>query len=310
MYGGAAVGTGAMFGIGKVLQGMIFVGSTLQGVLNAVSSITSGLSLMKNITSISSTIGVGDALANNNMAVSNHVLHHTLSDGLNGGSNFHPSSSEENLGSLRTEPGNRKGIWITDLAKIGSDGFVLSVNYKGGMLTYEDGRSYVSGTSTYIDKVFHDLEELRNSDCDFLTDRLKVLENSEFENLIRYDSRYETEVDGWNIDGIGINTNARRNIPCGSKVNFNPYNLKDPSDKDGLLKVNHSSVFLAHELLGHSYDYQMGSLRWQIEKESGIKLSEIDAVNIENTARASLGERKRLTYNFIKIPKRLLWDTH
>ncbi|MBL0314754.1 MAG: hypothetical protein IPP69_02880 [Flavobacteriales bacterium] len=59
MYGGGAAGTGAMLGIGKVLQGIKFVGSTLQSVLNAVSTISSGVSLLQSISSLSSKFGVG-----------------------------------------------------------------------------------------------------------------------------------------------------------------------------------------------------------------------------------------------------------
>ncbi|MBX7052558.1 MAG: hypothetical protein K1X54_11030 [Flavobacteriales bacterium] len=312
-YASVIAGGCALAGIGQALQGASGIGQafqTIRGVLSAVSTISSGVSLMQGITKMAEGFGASDVIVNNNLEVSNHVSNQTYFDGLNSEPSLSSSSSETNLGSIRTEPGNRKGIWIADLAKIGSDGFALSVNYKAGMLTYEDGRSYVSGTSTYIDKVFHDLEELRNSDCDFLTSRLKVLENSEFEHLIRYDSRYDTEVDGWEKDDFADNSKSRRWIRCGSKVNYDPNFRLEPDDPDNLQTVQHASVFLAHELLGHSYDYEMGTLRHNIKTKNGISYKEVDAVNIENVARGVLGDRKRLKYSNKEIPIELLWDTH
>ena len=68
---------------------------------------------------------------------------------------------------------------------------------------------------------------------------------------------------------------------------------------------------LAHELLGHAYDVDQGkSLSNKITIKNGIPLSEVSAVNIENRARAALGEPQRTTYGSKQIPSGLLDKTH
>lgn len=66
---------------------------------------------------------------------------------------------------------------------------------------------------------------------------------------------------------------------------------------------------LAHELLGHGYDSNQGTADYS-KTSNGIPMYEVNAVNMENRARAAAGDPKKTTYGGQPIPTALLDDTH
>jgi len=110
-------------------------------------------------------------------------------------------------------------------------------------------------------------------------------------------------VDTWDADPNADVENRR----TGSKIFFYPdYDMDTEMD----IEINNASaVHLAHELLGHSYDLDTGTQR-KGESKRGIKLFEVDAVNIENEARKTFRFDKRTEYGKKKIMPEELWDTH
>ena len=63
-------------------------------------------------------------------------------------------------------------------------------------------------------------------------------------------------------------------------------------------------VGLAHELLGHCYDYNIGMyLDRQEIKSNNVPINEIRAIDIENQVRKALGEKIRNSYHGYKIHK-------
>ncbi|MNU74914.1 hypothetical protein D3C71_644270 [compost metagenome] len=167
------------------------------------------------------------------------------------------------------------------------------VRYCDGILYTESGERY-SGDNQYFHKVAHDLKELSESGQD-LNDRIVELQESKNIHEIGMPSSGE-------YNGATSNDRDKRNNgePTGSTVRYDPDKRKtrDGDDRD-------PRAGLAHELLGHSYDYDKGTTR-QGETSNGIPLNEVDAVNIENKARVKTGDKKRTKYVGLEIPVELL----
>jgi RHS repeat-associated protein len=198
------------------------------------------------------------------------------------------------------------GIWIQDNVLQGKDGTALKVNYLEGKLVYQDGSAYTRGTSKYIDGVFDDLEMIHNSGNDFLSDRLEHLMNSKFTHLITRMAntpKHRPVHDSWEADKHAPEENRK----TGSITFFYP-----DYDIDTELKIemkNVSVIQLTHELLGHSYDYDTGTQN-NGYSENGIKMYEVNAVNVENVARKQFGFDQRKKYGGKTIEQEELWDTH
>jgi RHS repeat-associated protein len=210
------------------------------------------------------------------------------------------------------------GIWIQANMTKGADGSALKVQYKmleikdaSGVITgysstlvYQDGSAYKKGSSAYIDQVFEDLELLRNMNDIIITTRMVQLSEANFSHVIKWKANTEKGrpyVTNWE----GHLKDPANHIETGSWVNYHP---EYDTALDGVSKIN-PAVYLAHELLGHSYDFNFGTHDGHIKHE-GVKVSEINAVNIENVARSYLGINKRLKYFGVKIDTDMLWDTH
>ncbi|WP_366844543.1 RHS repeat-associated core domain-containing protein [Flavobacterium sp.] len=190
----------------------------------------------------------------------------------------------------------RIGIQFEETNKDGKS-VKRDITYKNGVAYNEDGTKY-TGNNEYVLKVVEDLNEIKNSRDDKLTSRLNELEESDNDHLIK--------------DTNGGNTNTPENsvfqylgISTGSTTEYNPSKTTNAvGDKRDPV------VALVHELLGHGYDNEKGT--WTSDKTSnGIRMIEVNAVNIENRMRAVKGERKRTTYGktngkWNKIPKELL----
>ena len=90
----------------------------------------------------------------------------------------------------------------------------------------------------------------------------------------------------------------------GSKTKYNPNNNENVrGDK------REARAGLSHELLGHGWDSDKGKTDYS-KTENGIPMYEVNAVNIENRARASAGNEKKTTYGGKPIPANLLHNTH
>lgn len=78
-------------------------------------------------------------------------------------------------------------------------------------------------------------------------------------------------------------SNDEKGIPTGSKTKYNP-------DKNETVRGDKrdAKVGLAHELLRHGWDSDKGKTNYNKTK-NGIPMYEVNAVNIENRARASAG---------------------
>ena len=90
--------------------------------------------------------------------------------------------------------------------------------------------------------------------------------------------------------------------PTGSTI------IYDPDSDVAMIKSDNSQasrpavVGLAHELLGHGWDYSQGFYLDRTEfKINGVSINEIRAINIENQVREYLKIPKRTSYGGQKI---------
>ncbi len=160
--------------------------------------------------------------------------------------------------------------------------YMKTVKYANGKLFNLDGSSY-KGNNSFAIKVRNDLNKLSKYGGE-LARRLQVVETSDQINTISMPTKGNTN-SSLPID-IGKN---RDHVPTGSTVKYDPDNKKN-ADGENRAPV----VGLAHELLGHSYDYNQGIFTW--ETRQGLSMNEIRAVQIENEARKHTGEAPRTHY--------------
>lgn len=195
------------------------------------------------------------------------------------------------------DPDGRE-IWISFETK-NADGTTSTerVQYKGGKLYDTKGKEYKGGNE-YATKVQGQLNQLAKDDA-VLKDHLSTLEGSKNVHTISM-----TEP-GENNSHTAQDLDKRaKGIPTGSDVKYNP----DATENVRGDKRN-PRVGLAHELLGHSYATDTGTTNMGTT-DNGIPMREVDAVNVENRARAATGDAKKTTYGGKPIPDKLLHDTH
>ena len=198
---------------------------------------------------------------------------------------------------------NGKEIWIWyQVSVTKEDGSTemqdRKVQYKNGKLYSEDGGEY-SGENEYVTQVASQINQLAQDDEEFAC-RISVLEKSENIHSIAMTDQWENPE---NITKPTNKENAAQNKPTGTNIFFNP------TDEYGEGGKRHPRAALAHELLGHGYDYDQAETDWSKTK-NGIRRAEVDAVNIENKARAAAKNPKRTDYSGKPIPKHMLHDTH
>ncbi|MGV1013316.1 MAG: RHS repeat-associated core domain-containing protein, partial [Flavobacterium sp.] len=193
----------------------------------------------------------------------------------------------------------RIGIQFEEINKDGKT-VQRDVTYKNGKAYNEDGTKY-SGKNEYVTKVVGDLNEIKNSGDKKLVSRLDTLEKSDNDHVIK--DVENTSLGNSNKPENGVY--QQLGVSTGSTTEYDPDNTKS---KDGTTR---GPVYaLVHELLGHGYDNEKGT--WTSEKtDNGIKISEVNAVNIENHMRAANGDNQRTTYGktngkWNKIPAELL----
>ena len=142
---------------------------------------------------------------------------------------------------------------------------------------------------------------MRESDP-VLKSRLVSLENSKYEHGVEMIPNNDLE------NTLGnralISDRAKQGQPDGSTIHYDPArqtsNRGEPSSARGQL---------AHELLGHSYDADKGTLdTGSISDSTGnsIRKFEVRAVIVENIFRQRESEPQRTTYNGLPIPPELL----
>ena len=170
--------------------------------------------------------------------------------------------------------------------------------YKNGKLYFENGKLY-QGNISYVRKVQKDLN-LLSIDSPKLKNRIKELERSKHIHIITLGDSKQSG----NSNQPANKQNDESHIPTGSLTKYNPY-----SDYDINGEKRTARIGLAHELLGHGYNSDKGTSDYS-KTSNNIMGYEIQAVNIENVARAAIKEPKRKTYGEEKIPERKLWDTH
>jgi len=198
---------------------------------------------------------------------------------------------------LYVDPDGRE-IWIAfDVKNKDGSTSIQKVQYKGGKLYGTDGKAYTGGNE-YATKVQKDLNQLTKDDKD-LGGRISTLDESEQIHTI---GMTDNPDDGNSNSASRDDQKAGK--PTGSKTKYNP-------DKEenviGGKRVPRAG--LAHELTGHGWDADQGKKDYN-ETENGIPMYEVNAVNMENRARAAAGNEKKTTYGGKPIPEKLLDDTH
>ena len=294
---GTVAGVGAMMQIGgtigNVVSGAISIGTTTNSIRNMAQLANQGSGVIKT----------------DNPSTVNSV---SLSSGEQQRFTAHENASPEHSDIVYEQleilgaPTNG-GIWIQYEYRNNSNQFQTDwVNYNKGIMTNMNGTSYQGkpfanneynkGSYDYVNAVFKDLEVLRNSGDEILMHRLADLQSSKFRHIISMPT-----VDYNNVTPEGNRTTEiNKGVRMGSNCFFDP--RKQPRGTP----MRKSAAGLAHELLGHSWDIEMGL--WDINQtENGIWMYEVRAVNIENRARA-LGpvDTRRTTYGGEKIDEKFL----
>lgn len=183
------------------------------------------------------------------------------------------------------DPDGRK-IWV-----VGEDG--KKYLYKNRHLYDEhDFEEWVSPDS-YEGKVLEHLNDLANSKDERITDRLHDLETSDYSHIISRSKIINSDVQ----NGAFPDNKKQLYIPkkegggCGSTIYYNP---------DYKIAYNDGAKFygpavLAHELLGHGWDYDQG-LTSREKTSNGIPYKEVNAVNIQNIILIEHGYQMRTQY--------------
>ena len=173
-----------------------------------------------------------------------------------------------------------------------------NLKYENGNLYNKNGSIY-KGNDSYAIKVKNDLNQL-SKDNKTLAGRINTLENSKQIHTI---SMTDKLADG-NVNTPVSQTNDEKGIPTGSNTKYNPDNATNVRGDKRVARAG-----LAHELLGHGHDSDQGKADYS-KTSNGVPMYEVNAVNMENRARAAAGDPQKTTYGGQPIPTKLLDDTH
>ena len=188
-------------------------------------------------------------------------------------------------------------IWIFfDAKKTDGTTEIQKVQYKGDKLYTANGKEYSAGNE-YATKVLNDLNQLKLDDT-LLKDRTETLEKSEHIHTIQMPDP------GKHNKNSHSKSKTESHTPAGSKTKYNPDATENVRKDKRTPRAG-----LAHELLGHGWDADQGKKNHD-KTDNEIPMYEVDAVNIENRARAAAGDGKKTTYGGKDIPAKLLDDTH
>jgi RHS repeat-associated protein len=191
-------------------------------------------------------------------------------------------------------------IWI---GIYDNKGNYTQARYTAGKLYDTKGSEY-SGNNSYILKVASQLTEIKGMNKD-VNRMVSDLESSKNDHIISL-NKADFEVNGANNTPAGVvrektDENGERKMTSGSLTNFDP-NIE--TDITGTKDDPRSE--LAHEL-SHASDNDNGTRKTGTTK-NGVRLNEVDAVNVENKIRTNpkVGLDKRTEYSGREIPKELL----
>jgi len=129
-----------------------------------------------------------------------------------------------------------------------------------------------------------------------LAKRINTLDGSKKKHEILESSN------GGNYNRPASKSKDDKGEPTGSTTFYNAFSEKDSKDEK-----RNPAVVLTHEFLGHGYDSDQGKTSHKMTS-NGIRVSEVDAVKIENKARTATGDPQRTTYGGKPIPSALLKD--
>ena len=178
----------------------------------------------------------------------------------------------------------------------GTDNYVL---YKDGALEPQNGLTNIKYPD-FVYKVLNDLNTLSNIDG-IVSQRLDELqESSQVFNII--ESGEKAKGKSSNSALPENNEKLKSGDTTGGIVFYNPDSTTSLLGNTNESYQRPAVVGLAHELLGHCYDYSIGIYFDREEiKSNNVPINEIRAINIENQVRKALGEKIRNSYGGNKI---------
>ena len=163
------------------------------------------------------------------------------------------------------------------------------VIYKDQELYTSEGKLY-NGFNQFAVNVMKDLISLEGVDTQLYDRILQLIDSPNIHNIKESKKYNQTR---------SSRSKKEQGIPTGSTVEYNPYK-EETVNGDKRPPV----IGLAHELLSHSWDADNGSMNSNVLEE-GIRMDEIDAINVENKVRKSLNLPIRTKYKGIDIRKYL-----
>ena len=172
------------------------------------------------------------------------------------------------------------------------------VVYKNGILEPQKGS--VIPLSEYVNNVRKDLDLLSQIPGE---PSLRLSNLQESEQVLEIEKPQEIVIDKSINKAIAEDKIKRNNgEPTGSTIIYDPNSDVAMIKSDNSQKQRPAVVGLAHELLGHGWDYSLGLyLDSNIFKINGVSINEIRAINIENQVREYLKIPKRTSYGDQKI---------
>ena len=193
-------------------------------------------------------------------------------------------------------------IWI-----IGEDG--QKYQYKNRALVDRHGIEITVNSNSYEGKVLQDLNVLASSKDKRITDRLRDLETSKYKHTISISKMVNPKIENSAFPKVRENSYKPKTQGggTGSTIYFNhDYEIIYQDGADF-----YAPSVLAHELLGHGWDYDQG-LNTSAKTSNDIPYKEVNAVNIQNIILREHGFNSRTQYGIGDptrweiIPKNLL----
>jgi len=152
---------------------------------------------------------------------------------------------------------------------------------------YNENGSRYKGDNGYLLQVTQDIDLLKKDDKE-LSRRVGVLQKSKEVHTISHPADHGRIINS--SEPISEN-NVTDRKPTGSEVNYAPENRISPIGEE-----RNPRIGLAHDLLGHSYDFDQGTTR-SGTSENGVPNEEVDAVKVENIAGKAQDTPEKTTYD-------------
>lgn len=165
----------------------------------------------------------------------------------------------------------------------------FSVEYKNGKLYTESGKLYTPLKGGYLETVRDQLNTIK-SESERGKNVISRLEYSNNDHIITNDDYERPE----------HRDKGNYNLELTEGSTITKYDAKNRFTVAGTER--NPRVGLIHELT-HAYDQDRGANNYFTTTIRGVKLSEIHAVNVENTVRAKTGDPKRIDYGGVPIFK-------